>query len=115
MKTILILISLLSFVMLSGPAMGAPSNMGAGQIILAGGKRGDIAFPHHLHQDKLKDCNRCHSLFPQQKQAIEKLKSEGTLKAKQVMNKLCVACHRSERNAGRPGGPTLCSKCHSMK
>ena len=114
MKRFLILIGLFSFVMLSSVAISAP-NKGAEQIILMGGKRGDISFPHRQHQNKLSDCERCHNLFPQQKQAIEKLKSEGTLKAKQIMNKLCVACHRSERNAGRPAGPTLCSKCHSKK
>lgn len=87
-------------------------NMGAKEMQLAGGSRGDVPFPHLGHQKKLGDCNVCHSLFPQAKGSIEKLKSEGKLKGKQVMNKHCIKCHKAEKRAGNPSGPTTCAKCH---
>jgi hypothetical protein len=39
-------------------------NKGQEKITLDGGKRGDVPFPHRLHQNKLADdCNACHQLF----------------------------------------------------
>lgn len=90
----------------------AKTNKGAEQITLDGGNRGVIPFPHKAHQDRLKDCMTCHMLFGQQKQAIVKAKADGRLAKKQVMNKLCIQCHRTEKKAGRPTGPTACAKCH---
>lgn len=87
-------------------------NKGAAQITIAAGERGAVAFPHHLHQDKLGDCNACHNYFPQEPHAIEQLKKEGKLVRKQIMNKLCVKCHKAEKRAGNKTGPTTCSKCH---
>jgi hypothetical protein len=87
-------------------------NMGAKEIKLAGGSRGEVPFPHLNHQNKLGDCNVCHTLFPQAKGSIEKLKAEGKLKAKQVMNKHCIKCHKAEKRAGNAAGPTTCAKCH---
>jgi hypothetical protein len=87
-------------------------NMGAKEMQLAGGNRGEVPFPHFNHQNKLGDCNICHSQFPQAKGGIDKLKAEGQLKAKQVMNKLCIKCHKAEKRAGKPAGPTTCAKCH---
>jgi hypothetical protein len=87
-------------------------NMGAKEMKLAGGSRGEVPFPHFNHQNKLGDCNVCHSLFPQSKGSIEKLKTEGKLKGKQVMNKHCIKCHKAEKRAGNAAGPTTCVKCH---
>jgi hypothetical protein len=93
----------------------ATQNKGAAQITIDGGERGTISFPHHLHQDKLGDCKICHSYFPQEPHAIEKLKAEGKLARKEIMNKLCVKCHKARRRAGEAAGPVTCSKCHHKK
>ncbi len=87
-------------------------NKGAPQISIDGGERGTVAFPHHRHQDKLGDCNICHSHFPQEPGAIKQLKMEGKLVGKQIMNKLCIKCHKAEKRAGNAAGPVTCSKCH---
>jgi hypothetical protein len=75
-------------------------NKGAAEIKLAGGKRGLVAFPHHRHQDKLGDCDICHSVFPQE------------AGIKHVMNKLCTKCHKQRKKEGIKAGPTTCKKCH---
>ena len=90
----------------------AVENQGAEEIELPGGERGQVPFPHRQHQKNLGDCQICHSVFPQELGAIEKLKTEGTLKKKYVMNKLCTKCHREKKKAGQPSGPTSCAKCH---
>jgi hypothetical protein len=92
----------------------AAANRGPDQIVIDGGKAGNTPFPHHRHQDTLKDCNLCHNLFPQQAGAIEKLKQDGTLRNKQVM-KQCQSCHRKMAREGQKTGPTSCKKCHSIK
>lgn len=87
-------------------------NKGAEQINLDGGKKGIVPFPHHRHQATLGDCLVCHNTFDQEKSSIQKAKAEGQLAKKQVMNKLCIQCHRAEMQAGKKAGPTTCSKCH---
>lgn len=90
----------------------ALENKGSNQISLPGGKRGDVPFPHHLHQNKLDDCNICHDTFAQEKGAIEKMKANGQLDKKHVMNKLCTKCHRQKKAAGETSGPVTCKQCH---
>ena len=90
----------------------AVENKGAKDLLLDGGKRGNVLFPHHRHQNFLVDCNICHSRFPQEKGSIDKLKSEGKLKKKHVMTKLCTKCHKEKKAAGEKSGPTKCSQCH---
>jgi hypothetical protein len=90
----------------------AVENKGAETISLNGGKRGLVTFPHHRHQNNLKECQLCHELFPQEKDAIQRLKSEGRLAKKQVMNKLCIKCHKAVDREGKPSGPKTCNKCH---
>ena len=108
-KTILIAVMGVFFVLSVGIAA---QNMGAESLVIKGGKSGDVSFPHKLHQDNRKDCNICHDVFPQEAGSIDKLKADGTLKKKQVMNKQCVNCHTEQKKAGNPTGPTTCSKCH---
>jgi len=86
---------------------------GAENIVIHAGKRGDVSFPHRQHQERIGDCMVCHSLFPQKPNSIEDLKADGSLRRKQVMNKLCVACHREKRLKGEPSGPTSCNTCHT--
>ena len=90
----------------------AAENRGAEQITLSGGNRGNIAFPHHLHQSRIADCNACHATFPQQAGAIDDMKRDGKLAPKQVMTKLCIKCHRDKKAAGEESGPTACNECH---
>lgn len=98
------------------PGAGAENvqqkNTGAAEMKLNGGTQGVIPFPHHRHQQVLGDCLVCHGTFAQEKGSIDKAKAEGTLAKKQVMNKLCIQCHRTEKKAGKNAGPTTCSKCH---
>jgi hypothetical protein len=90
----------------------AIENKGAEMIRLSAGKQGPVTFPHHDHQNRLKDCRICHTFFPQIKGAIEQMKTQGQLKSKTIMNNLCIKCHRTEKKAGNPSGPLTCTKCH---
>lgn len=86
---------------------------GAAEITVDGGFKGAVAFTHKAHQDRLDDCMVCHDLFPQELGIIKKHKEEKKLKGKQVMNEVCLACHKADRKAGKDHGPTSCNKCHS--
>ncbi|MDP3284175.1 MAG: cytochrome c3 family protein, partial [Desulfobacterales bacterium] len=86
-------------------------NKGAKQIILSGGTTGNVTFKHQLHQNSLGDCNLCHTLFPQTPGIVQKLKNEGKLEKKKVMNQ-CQKCHREKVNAGLKSGPVTCKGCH---
>jgi hypothetical protein len=116
LKLVLRLISIVALISGSVAAVSpAVENQGAEKIELDGGKRGNVLFPHRQHQKNLGDCQICHSVFPQEPGAIEKLKTQGTLKKRYVMNKLCTKCHRAKKKAGQPSGPTSCAKCHIKK
>ena len=104
---------ILVFVAVSVALSAVPAeNKGAAEIKLAGGETGAVPFPHHRHQEKLKDCNICHSFYPQKAGVIEELKAQGQFKKKQVMNKLCIKCHKEKKQEGLASGPTTCAKCH---
>lgn len=91
----------------------AETGTGAEEIVLDGGKLGEIRFPHRQHQcDEPPNCQRCHDLFPQVKNSIALSKQEGTLDPRQVMNGLCITCHREAAEAGKPSGPRSCTVCH---
>ena len=110
MKPGLVLFTIMA-AMLAVTAVGAVNN-GAENISIYGGSRGDVPFPHHAHQERLKDCNTCHASFPQEADSLKTMKKAGKLKPKQVMNKQCVKCHKDQKKAGNATGPTTCSKCH---
>ena len=104
---------MLFFAAVSIALSSAPvENKGAAEIKLPGGERGLVPFPHHRHQDKLGDCEICHSVFPQKAGIIKELKAQGKLKKKHVMNKLCTKCHKQKKKEGLKAGPTTCAKCH---
>jgi len=91
----------------------AEVNKGAQNMMLEGGRQGQVAFEHHRHQAVSGDCNLCHGVFPQEAGAIERLKADGRLKAKSdVMNKLCIKCHKAKQSAGEKSGPVTCKTCH---
>ena len=86
---------------------------GAKEIMIDAGPKGSVFFPHRQHQEMESiTCQACHELFPQEPGSIARLKNEGTLKARQVMNNLCISCHRKTALAGRPSGPRSCNICH---
>jgi hypothetical protein len=80
-------------------------------MVLEGGQTGDVFFPHHIHQNTLGDCNYCHNLFPKASNSIEKLKAEGKLEKKEVMNN-CTKCHKQKVENNEKAGPTSCKGCH---
>jgi ribosomal protein S27E len=93
-------------------AIAAAANRGADDIAIYGGSSGKVPFPHAQHQDRIQDCNVCHSVFAQESGAIKRMKEQGTLKPKKVMNLQCIKCHKAEKRAGKPHGPVTCSTCH---
>ena len=106
---------MVAFMLVAGGAVAlsnSQQNKGAKEIVLQGGKRGNVFFPHRMHQEKLVDCQICHAIFEQKAGSIEALKAQGKLKKKHVMNKLCTKCHKQKKKAGEKSGPTKCSKCH---
>ena len=115
MKLKLIAVLLLIAGIMSGVWLGVSSaneNKGPEKIELDGGSRGNVPFPHRQHQENLGDCKICHSVFPQKAGIIKELKSEGKLKEKYVMNKLCTKCHKERNKTGQKSGPTTCKQCH---
>jgi hypothetical protein len=115
MKTGMIVLLVNALMLVPGGAVAlcvAEQNKGAQEIELAAGKRGNVPFPHRRHQEKLVDCNICHTVFEQKAGSIEELKAQGKLKPKHVMNKLCTKCHKEKKRAGEKTGPTTCKKCH---
>lgn len=109
--TVFFLLSAIVVAPFIAPAVGVESR-GAETLVLFGGNRGDVSFPHRQHQGQLADCKPCHDLFPKVSESITALKAAGTLSNKQVMNALCVDCHRSKRDAGEKSGPVSCNACH---
>jgi c(7)-type cytochrome triheme protein len=112
-KLVAIVVSILT--MLAGARVVSSmdtQNKGAENIEINAGTKGNVPFPHRQHQDRISDCKVCHSVFPQKSGSIQKLKAEGTLKKKYVMNKLCTKCHKEKKQAGQKSGPTTCTKCH---
>lgn len=86
---------------------------GAKDVVIPTGSQGVVKFPHHQHQQAVKDCMGCHDLYPQLPGAIQDLKQKGTLAQKQVMNKQCINCHKAKNTAGEKSGPVTCSTCHT--
>jgi hypothetical protein len=96
-----------------GTASAVVTDNGAEDIMLDGGSRGSVFFPHRQHQEtEAITCQDCHALFPKETGSIDRLKDEGELKARQVMNRQCIGCHRRTASAGKPAGPRSCNTCH---
>ena len=86
---------------------------GAADMILNGGKNGNVPFPHQRHQLALEnDCQTCHFLYDQQPGIIDVMKADGRLKKKQVMNKQCTKCHKQRLRSKMKAGPVKCKTCH---
>ena len=98
--------------LLSTAVTAAVMETGPTDLLIDGGERGKVPFPHQRHQTILADCNTCHDLFPQRSGSIKELIEKNELGKKQVMNDHCIKCHRERKKAGEATGPTTCSKCH---
>lgn len=98
-------------ILLSAGISMAAETKGAELIILRGGSMGSVTFPHGRHQGALVDCLPCHDLFPKEPQAVERMKAEGKLQRKEVMN-MCRKCHNDLAGKGQKTGPTGCRDCH---
>ena len=109
------LVALIMVSVVAGAYCKSEQDKGASEIELIGGKRGNVPFPHHLHQEKLGDCQICHAVFEQKSGSIQTLISHGKIKKKYVMNKLCTKCHKEKKKAGEKSGPTTCKRCHIKK
>lgn len=103
------------FVMVFGAVVMvvAGVNLGAERFSMDGGKRGAVDFPHHMHQERLADCETCHDLFPKSPGAIQEMKTSGSLKKKQVMNSKCISCHKRLKKEKEASGPVKCGQCHT--
>jgi hypothetical protein len=98
-------------VLLSASNTMAGDDMGAKSMSLLGGSQGQVTFPHGLHQSILVDCMPCHGLFPKEARGLDKMKGEGKLEKKAVMN-MCKKCHKDLDLKGQKTGPTTCKGCH---
>ena len=107
-KAIIVGVSILSLAFMGTAFAGGT---GAEFMVLKGGSMGDVSFPHKLHQEKLKDCDDCHKLFPMEAGAIQKAMASGKLKKKAVMA-TCKTCHKLTKAKGHTAGPTACKDCH---
>lgn len=103
---------MVSVILLAAVVAFAAQNYGPEKFDLNGGDKGDVPFPHHQHQNALKDCSACHDVFPKARESIDDMKAKQKLKAKQVMNKVCIKCHNEKKMAGEKTGPITCSQCH---
>ncbi|WP_419662466.1 putative cyctchrome c, class III family protein [Desulfosarcina variabilis str. Montpellier] len=112
MNRSIVIITLAVFALTGSAVMAWAANNGPANIDIFGGKSGKTPFPHAQHQKRIQDCNVCHSVFPQEKDAIKKMKAQGTIKPKKVMNLQCIKCHKEEKRAGNPSGPLTCKTCH---
>lgn len=112
MKKKVIVCLIIGIMMAFTLSVAQEQNKGAKEMELSGGSKGKVPFPHQKHQETMGDCKVCHDVFPQEAGSIEKSKADGKLKSKEVMNKLCIKCHKDKAKAGEKTGPTSCSKCH---
>lgn len=98
-------------ILLSGGISTAGDDKGAESIMLDGGSRGSVTFPHGRHQGIFVDCKPCHELFPKESHVVERMKAEGKLQKKDVMN-MCKGCHNDLAKKGQKTGPVACKDCH---
>ena len=93
-------------------AVPVPGNAENGELVLDGGRKGNVPFPHGLHQKTLENCSICHAKFPKESGAIKEGVENGKLKKMEIM-KDCMNCHKELAAKGEPSGPERsCSACH---
>ncbi len=112
-----LLVALLFGLVMAGVAY---ADNGPETIVLEAGKKGNVTFHHHKHQEKIA-CGECHHGpgHSEYKEGMEiqecdkchnKQNAEMPKKLQKTMNafhKNCKDCHKKEGH-----GPTKCSGCH---
>ena len=112
-KKIFITCLIATGMMLASVFTFAGETQGRKEISLNGGASGNILFPHHRHQEIVKDCQTCHGDFDQTEGALAAAKKADILKKKQIMNNTCLKCHRAMKKAKEKTGPVSCKGCHT--
>ena len=112
-----LLVALLFGLVMAGIAF---ADNGPATIVLEAGKKGNVTFPHHQHQQKM-ECGECHH-GPGHSAYTEGMKihkcdechnkndAEMPKKLRSVKNafhKNCKGCHKEKK-----AGPTKCNACH---
>jgi hypothetical protein len=113
MAQALLIATLVFFAAIIVTASASEEKKGAESITIDGASKGNVEFPHKEHQDELKECMLCHDTFPQELGVIKKMKTNKELQRKQVMNDVCLKCHKDFKKQGKEHGPTSCNGCHS--
>ncbi len=72
----------------------------------------EVDFPHHVHQNVVNDCDACHMTFPMAAGIIEEKITRREFRKQQIMNDVCLDCHRAMKTAGQSTGPVACNQCH---
>lgn len=92
MKKISAVVAMLAVTAFAGAAFASPD------VIELPASMGKITFNHKQHQERLKDCTKCHA-------SATGGKIEGF--GKDVAHKTCKGCHTEMKK-----GPTSCKECH---
>lgn len=111
MKNVKISILIAALMIFAAALVVAAENRG-GEKLTIDASKGAVTFPHKEHQDNLKDCKLCHATFPQELGVIKKMKEKKELERKQVMDGVCLKCHKDYKAAGKDHGPINCNGCH---
>ncbi len=92
MKKISAVVAMLAVTAFAGAAFASP------EVIELPASMGKVTFNHKQHQERLKDCTKCHA-------SATGGKIEGF--GKDVAHKTCKGCHTEMKK-----GPTSCKDCH---
>ncbi len=114
MKSASVLALVLVSIVCSAAVLAVELNQSVDEMVLKGGRFGNVPFGHKTHHAAINDCTMCHDLFPKARGSIARLKSEGRLYRRQVMNQ-CTSCHFDRAKKGKKTGPTRCGGCHRKR
>lgn len=92
MKKISAVVAMLAVTAFAGAAFASP------EVIELPASMGKVTFNHKQHQERLKDCTKCHASATGGK--IAEL-------GKDWAHKTCKGCHAEMKK-----GPTSCKECH---
>ena len=74
-------------------------------------------FNHKKHAEAAK-CKECHHTTKEGEKVqkcVDCHTKDSKVTAKDAFHKNCKDCHRDLKKAGKPTGPTICTKCHAKK
>lgn len=91
MKKISAVVAMLAITAFAGAAFASP------EVIELPASMGKVTFHHKQHQERLKDCKKCHENGPGKIPGI----------GKDWAHKTCKGCHAEMKQ-----GPVSCKECH---